>query len=335
MAICPRGHESIADDFCDACGRPIAPRSTGHSGPQQYGTRPEPVAYPQGPVELCPVCRTPRNGDARYCEACGHEFGTTPSYQAAPDPGGYGYGAQSGYGTYTDPGAGHGGHADPHPGHGRSGHTGQSGHGAHTGHGGYAPYAPPADPAAGYPPAPPTYPGDDYGLGGGTVIGSGPVEVPPRPPATPHHPAGPAPDPHRYVWSVVVTADHDYFQRVVAQGGPDAHAMRFPPYHESWDVQLYGTRMRVGRRRAGETTSGGPEIDLSGPPSDPGISHLHVVLMARPDGTWSLVDPGSTNGTTMNGAKQSIEVNVPIDLQDGDRIHVGAWTTLEVRYGMR
>ena len=40
-----------------------------------------------------------------------------------------------------------------------------------------------------------------------------------------------------------------------------------------------------------------PEIDLSTEPADPGISHLHAVLIAEPNGTWRLVDPGSTNGT--------------------------------------
>ncbi len=71
-----------------------------------------------------------------------------------------------------------------------------------------------------------------------------------------------------------------------------------------------------------------PEIDLGAPPEDPGVSHLHAVLLAQPDGTWNLVDPGSTNGTTVNGGSEPIPVNVPKPMADGDRIHVGAWTTI-------
>jgi pSer/pThr/pTyr-binding forkhead associated (FHA) protein len=132
------------------------------------------------------------------------------------------------------------------------------------------------------------------------------------------------------VWTVVVTADQEYFQRVVAQGGPDAHSMRFPPYYEPWSVELRGERMRVGRRRNNETSTS-PEIDLTGPPGDPGISHLHCVLIERADGGWMLVDPGSRNGTTFNGSADTVDVNVPVELRDGDCIHVGAWTTLQVR----
>lgn len=327
MAICPRGHNSIADDFCDACGRPIAPQSA--SAPQQTRAYTGGAEYPAAPAEPCPVCHTPRDGATRFCEACGHEFGTPydPGFGWRPGPGNY-----PASGDYAEP-------QPPATGY-QEQPSGQSGAQ------GYGQYVPQTSPPAGYPPATsqsagtyldPTYT-DEWG--GGTVVGSGPVVPPPLPPQAPpqappmvpadFHP-GPAPQRTSYVWTVLVTADAEYFERVVSQGGPDAHAMRFPPYHETWAVALEGDRMRVGRRRAGGSGGDAPEIDLSGPPSDPGISHLHVVLMSRADGSWQLVDPGSTNGTTLNGGKRAIEFNVPVDLHDGDRIHVGAWTTLEVR----
>ena len=46
-----------------------------------------------------------------------------------------------------------------------------------------------------------------------------------------------------------------------------------------------------------------PEIDLSVPPADPGVSRLHAVLLKAPDGTWSVIDPGSANGTVVNGTE--------------------------------
>jgi hypothetical protein len=57
---------------------------------------------------------------------------------------------------------------------------------------------------------------------------------------------------------------------------------------------------------------------------------LHAVLLAQPDGGWALVDPGSTNGTTVNDDPAPIKTDIPVPLNDGDRIHVGAWTTITV-----
>ena len=65
--------------------------------------------------------------------------------------------------------------------------------------------------------------------------------------------------------------------------------------------------------------------------TDPGVSHLHAVLLLQPDGNWAVVDPGSTNGTTLNDDPEPVKTDVPIPVRDGDRIHVGAWTTITVR----
>ncbi|MFI0410473.1 FHA domain-containing protein [Actinomadura sp. 3N508] len=140
----------------------------------------------------------------------------------------------------------------------------------------------------------------------------------------PHAPASPG--------SVaLITADRAYFDSVVALMGPDASALTFPPYCPERRVPLTGEQVRIGRRSASRGIE--PEIDLSGPPEDPGVSHLHAVLLARPGGSWSLVDPGSTNGTTLNGGTDPIGVNVPVPVTAGDRIHVGAWTTITLQEG--
>ncbi|HJZ07033.1 MAG TPA: FHA domain-containing protein, partial [Trebonia sp.] len=54
----------------------------------------------------------------------------------------------------------------------------------------------------------------------------------------------------------------------------------------------------------------------------------HALLVAGPDGTWSVVDPGSENGTLLNG--NTIPANQAVALHDGDRIHLGAWTALTI-----
>jgi hypothetical protein len=140
-------------------------------------------------------------------------------------------------------------------------------------------------------------------------------------PVVPRPVPAPAAGPH-----ALVMADRAYFDSVVAEMGPDGGGLAFPPYCPERRVPLLGGQIRIGRRSASRALL--PEIDLSAPPEDPGVSHLHAVLLARPDGAWNLIDPGSTNGTTVNGGTEPIPVNVPVPVGDGDRIHVGAWTTI-------
>jgi pSer/pThr/pTyr-binding forkhead associated (FHA) protein len=133
------------------------------------------------------------------------------------------------------------------------------------------------------------------------------------------------------VWTAVVTADRDYFSTVIAEEGPDSASLSFPPYAPERRIPLTGPQIRIGRRSSAQPSP--PEIDLREPPEDPGVSHVHAVLLAKPDGTWTLVDPGSTNRTCMNGSMEPIPYNVEVPVSDGDRIHVGAWTTITLTRG--
>jgi hypothetical protein len=130
-------------------------------------------------------------------------------------------------------------------------------------------------------------------------------------------------------WAAVVSADRAYYDVVRSQDGPDAAEIAFPAYCPDRHFELAGPQMRIGRRSRSRGLE--PEIDLTGPPADPGISHLHAVLLSQPDGGWAVVDPGSTNGTTVNDDPEPVKTDVPIPIRDGDRIHVGAWTTITVR----
>jgi hypothetical protein len=143
-------------------------------------------------------------------------------------------------------------------------------------------------------------------------------------PEEPDRPGEPNPRP---IWVAIVTADRSYFDGVVAQGEVDVASIKFPADYQELSVQLAGPEMRIGRRSVARGLE--PEIDLSGPPADPGISHQHAVLLASEDGSWSLVDRGSSNGTQVNG--QEITAKVPVPLRDGDRIFLGAWTMLTIR----
>jgi hypothetical protein len=127
-------------------------------------------------------------------------------------------------------------------------------------------------------------------------------------------------------WTAVVTADRDYYDSVQATGGPGAGGISFPVYCPQRRFRLAGAEVRIGRRSAHSGID--PEIDLTGPPADPGVSRLHAVLLRGQDGSWSVVDPGSANGTLVNGTEIARDQIVP--LQDGDRIHLGAWTELRI-----
>jgi hypothetical protein len=133
----------------------------------------------------------------------------------------------------------------------------------------------------------------------------------------------------RTSWTAEVIADRDYYARVLAQAGSDAVSFRFPPYAPQRRIPLAGEQVRIGRRSVAKGTI--PEIDLGEPPEDPGVSHMHVVLLACQDDRWIMVDPGSTNGTTVNGGDEPVPINVELPLGDGDRIHVGVWTTIILR----
>ncbi|QMU80089.1 FHA domain-containing protein [Streptacidiphilus sp. PB12-B1b] len=133
----------------------------------------------------------------------------------------------------------------------------------------------------------------------------------------------------RGTWVAVVAADREYFDDMMARSGPDAAGLYFPPYSPERRVPMTGRgQLRIGRRSHQRGTV--PEIDLSIAPEDPGASHQHALLQEQPDGGWVVIDQDSTNGTSLNGAPDPIAAHQPVPVKDGDRIHVGAWTTITV-----
>jgi hypothetical protein len=276
MAVCPNGHDSASDDFCDTCGMRIGgspppgspqpgSRAAGSSGAPSTAW-PDPAASPSA-AEPCPRCGTPRNG--QFCEACGYNFAGprfTPTTASAPPPP-----APRAYSS-SQPGPSTGSYSSSQPGRGS---------------GGYSPAQAPPQPS---------------------------MSSFPYPQAT---------------WTAVVGADRAYYERVQAVTGPEGSAVTFPSYYAERRFQLVGNQMRIGRRSVSRGLA--PEIDLTGPPADPGISRLHAVLIATPDGNWAVLDPGSANGTLVNGSEIVAGDQVP--LNDGDRINLGAWTTITVHRG--
>ncbi|MFF5263548.1 FHA domain-containing protein [Actinomadura viridis] len=307
MPICPSGHTSTSADFCDVCGDliPGAPR---HRFDEEPGPSAGGTAADGEPGEECPMCGAPRSG--RFCEEDAYDFETgavsrtaqmfAESQRSEPPP--------------SEP------PSTPGMPSSRAALPGAPPSGAPSS-GTPTPGAPSSGtPLPGTPAPPPRRPAPAP-----TMPLAAPVPLPAPPPAALSVPAqaeeegGPA-------WSAAIVADRAYYDSVIALGGPDAASLAFPPYCPERRIRLDGEQVRIGRRSASRGIE--PEIDLSVPPEDPGVSHVHAVLLARPGGSWALVDPGSMNGTTLNGGTEPIDVNVPVPVGDGDRIHVGAWTTI-------
>ena len=249
-------------------------------------------------AQPCPHCGTPRSG--RFCEVCRFDFvsGTPTAPHQGPEPRAAGLG---------------------------NGHTGAIPPVATNGANGASPPPSPAllAPAGGESAATPRTPAGGESAATPVTAAGQAGAVPPAPPAAAEVTE----------WFAVVTADRDYFDRVVAVGGPEAGAISFPPYcperRFSLGTPRAGNEKQIGRRSVSRGID--PAIDLTGPPSDPGVSRLHAVLIGRADGTWAVLDPGSENGTLVND--QEIAIGVQVLLHDGDRIHLGAWTSITIHDG--
>jgi hypothetical protein len=201
MPICAEGHTSIAVDYCDVCGAPIAT-------PAAVGTPP-----PAAEAKACPACGAAVSG--RFCETCGHD-------SALPAP------------------------------------------------------------------------------------------------ATP-------PQAATVVWTAIVRADREFYERVIARGGPDT--VDFPQFFPERRITLQRDTALIGRHNRDQGVT--PEIDLGLQPADRGVSTQHAVLRVRDSGP-TITDLGSTNGTSLNGSEDLLANGEETPLADGDRIHVGAWTTITI-----
>jgi hypothetical protein len=136
-------------------------------------------------------------------------------------------------------------------------------------------------------------------------------------------PAPPAPPPGPGDWYVVVEADQEWFERNEAEG--TAGAVSFPTDVAPWQLTLTGDEVLIGRRS--ETRTAQPDMEIE----DPGVSRRHAVLRKQSDGTWSIVDEQSTNGTWIDRAVDPIVAGEPEALNDGSIVHIGAFTRLTIR----
>ncbi|HKE75360.1 MAG TPA: FHA domain-containing protein, partial [Acidimicrobiales bacterium] len=99
----------------------------------------------------------------------------------------------------------------------------------------------------------------------------------------------------------------------------------FPDDPPAATLTLTGDRATLGRVRSGQA----PDVDLT-LADDPAVSHHQCAFVRASDGTWSVRDTDSANGTWVNEADAPLAAGEDHVLADGDRVLVGAWTCLTV-----
>ncbi|THV28586.1 FHA domain-containing protein [Glycomyces paridis] len=129
-------------------------------------------------------------------------------------------------------------------------------------------------------------------------------------------------------WGIAVTADQGYFNKVAASDG--ASQLQYPSFAKPRRFPLDKGELTIGRYSAKRGVT--PDIDLSGDVADPGVSAQHAKLFAKPDGSWSIMDVGSSNGTFLNGSDEPLAPNVEFPIGDGTYVNIGAWTRLTIHY---
>ncbi|MFC9897951.1 FHA domain-containing protein [Nocardia sp. NPDC127579] len=152
--------------------------------------------------------------------------------------------------------------------------------------------------------------------------------APARQPDAPTAVVDPAPPPEPMVaatWIATISADRALYERVQARNGPDADRMAFPGYFPERRIVLRGSDILIGKHSISQGVN--PDIDLGIPPVDAGVSRVHARLHLGPDSA-TVTDLGSTNGTSLNDSEDDIPREVAVPVRPGDRIHVGAWTTI-------
>lgn len=290
MALCPAGHESQTADYCDTCGALMggAPVT---AAPMSAAAAPAVSAAGQGAGGTCPQCGAERGG--RFCEECGFDYEMA---ELVPPP------VTSGPAqTLSQQTPGQQTLSQQTPGKQTPAQN--------------------SDPLAKTVEAGPDYDFDaEFEKAEREFAASGS-----RPgTSTAPEQAGPAVAPRQL--AALVVADRAYYDAQIERGDIVEGEFPFPKYPGERRFVLDADRIRIGRASVSRGIA--VEIDLTGPPLDPAVSHLHAQLLRAADGSWSVVDLDSANGTRLNGAEDPLPAETEVPVGVGDRIHLGVWTTL-------
>jgi hypothetical protein len=137
---------------------------------------------------------------------------------------------------------------------------------------------------------------------------------PPPPPPIPTPPPPPAPAEPQH-WTLTAVVD----PTLRDPDGPE-----LPADPEPLILALDKPVNLIGRRS--EKRAILPEVSLD---LDDAVSHRHALLTRGDDGSLTLRDIGSANGTRLNGA--DVQPLVDTALHDGDQITLGRWTRITLK----
>lgn len=288
---CANGHASEADDYCDTCGEPI-----GAATP----VAPPPEPEPAPPAIACPTCGFTAATGALFCENCGYDFTT---------------------GTSSEPASS----LDLPP---------------------LTPATPPTPPAPSTPPTPaevfatdpatdpdPAPPGDGEDPASAPVPSPAPgtdgdedtppTEAPPADPTTTDPGTPQEPTEQATTWVVELWIDPEWY---AIQESTEPLPAPGPPSQ----VVLRSSDALVGRHSSSRGIH--PEIDCG---RDSGVSRRHCRLTS--DGhRWWVEDLQSSNGTYAGPGDGTLPTDpiapgVRREIEEGDRIYLGAFTRLVLR----
>jgi hypothetical protein len=303
--ICSKNpsHQSEDSDYCSICGAKIVGAAGLAASPASPAAITAPsagMAAPSGAGggAVCPDCGTPRTSGARFCEVCRYDFERqAPSPTAPPPP----MAAQP---VAPPP-------MVPQP---------------------IAAVTSPAPAAVASPPisasAPVTPAVESVADPAATVIAPAPAASIPMPDAVTAPPTSNADAPASVApatapdtagmlkWEALLVVDPSLY----TDPDPD---IPLPANEPERTFPLDFAENLIGRRSDRKDIH--PEIVVN----DPGISHRHAKLLRQPDGSFILLDVGSTNGTRLNDVEVKPGVRTP--LRDGDQITLGCWTRITIR----
>ena len=113
-------------------------------------------------------------------------------------------------------------------------------------------------------------------------------------------------------WDVVVTVDPNLY------GVPNPDA---PTGHPAQTFTLFEAGCIVGRGGGGVR----PQVPIA---HDPGVSRRHAMFVRQPDGSLTVRDLCSSNGTQLNG--KDLVTGVDALVRDQDVVAIGAWSRITV-----
>jgi hypothetical protein len=134
----------------------------------------------------------------------------------------------------------------------------------------------------------------------------------------------PPPEPPGIGWDAVVSCDRQWWEHNAGAGGV-ADGVPYPdPEPAPRRVRLPAPTSVIGR------TSGSSVADVDCGSADTGVSRRHAQLTRNDDGTWSVTDLGSTNGTFVGDSTDRLAPQTATPFDPAGVLRIGAYTTIRI-----